>query len=75
MYCFTPFMTDANWRVYVGYFILVQMVIIAGTDLILTWHSIMWQVFQKMEQEEKVYEAIIHRTQTIIQSQKDRELS
>ena len=68
-------MTDANWRVYVGYFILVQMVIIAGTDLILTWHSIMWQVFQKMEQEEKVYEAIIHRTQTIIQSQKDRELS
>jgi hypothetical protein len=73
-YCFTAFMTDATWRVSVGYFILVQMIIITGANMILTWHAIMWQVFWRMEQEEKVYEAIIQRSQTQIQKQKNREL-
>jgi hypothetical protein len=73
-YCFTPFQTDATWRVSVGYFILVQMIIITGANMILTWHAIMWQVFWRMEQEEKVYEAIIQRSQTQIQKQKTREL-
>ena len=72
--CFTPFLTDPTWRVYVGYFILVQMIIITGANLILTWHAIMWQVFWRMEQEEKVYEAIIQRSQTQIQRQKTKEI-
>ena len=67
LYSFTPFMTDATWRISVGYFILVQIIIVTGADLILTWHAIMWQVFWRMEQEEKVYEAIIQRSQTQIQ--------
>ena len=74
LYSFTPFMTDATWRISVGYFILVQIIIVTGADLILTWHAIMWQVFWRMEQEEKVYEAIIQRSQTQIQRQKTREL-
>ena len=28
-------------------------------NLLLMWHAIMWQVFWKMEQEDKVYEAIL----------------
>ena len=50
------------------------MIIITGANMILTWHAIMWQVFWRMEQEEKVYEAIIQRSQTQIQKQKTREL-
>ena len=59
VYCFTPFMVDPSWRLYVGYFVVVQMIIIVAANLMLMWHSIIWQIFWKMDQEEKVYEAII----------------
>ena len=60
-YCFTPFMVDPNWRLIVGYFIVSQLVIVLGANIMLMWHSIMWQVFWRLEQEEKVFDALIKR--------------
>lgn len=71
--CFTPFMVDTNWRLTVGYFAITQMVIITGANLMLMWHSIIWQVSYKMEQEERVYEAIIQRGKTALERQKTQE--
>lgn len=64
--CFTPFMVDTNWRLTVGYFAITQMVVIAGANLVLMWHSVIWQVSYKMGQEERVYEAIIQRGKTAL---------
>lgn len=71
--CFTPFMVDTNWRLTVGYFAIIQMVIIAGANLMLMWHSIIWQVSYKMDQEERVYEAIIQRGKNALERQKVKE--
>lgn len=74
VYSFTPFMVDPSWRLYVGYFLVVQMIIIVAANLMLMWQSIIWQIFWKMDQEEKVYEAIIHRSRTMIERQKKKEI-
>ena len=39
----------------------------------LMWHSIIWQVSYKMDQEERVYEAIIQRGKTALEKQQKRE--
>ena len=41
-YCFTPFMVDPSWRLIVGYFIITQLVVIIGANIMLMWHSVMW---------------------------------
>ena len=40
------------------------MIIIIGANEMLMWHSVIWQVFWKMEQDEKASEAIIMRSKT-----------
>lgn len=71
--CFTPFMVDPAWRLMAGYFVITQMVVIAGANLMLMWHSIIWQVSYKMDQEERVYEAIIQRGKTALEKQQKKE--
>jgi len=71
--CFTPFMVDPKWRLAVGYFAITQIIVIAGANLMLMWHSIIWQVSYKMDQEERVYEAIIQRGKTALEKQQKRE--
>jgi len=71
--CFTPFMVDPMWRLTVGYFAITQIIVISGANLMLMWHSIIWQVSYKMDQEERVYEAIIQRGKTALEKQQKRE--
>jgi len=71
--CFTPFMVDTAWRLTVGYFAITQIIVIAGANLMLMWHSIIWQVSYKMDQEERVYEAIIQRGKTALEKQQRKE--
>lgn len=71
--CFTPFLVDPKWRLTIGYFAITQMVIIAGANLMLMWHSIIWQASYKMDQEERVYEAIITRGKVALEKQQERE--
>ena len=65
-YCFTPFMVDSGWRMFVGYFILIQLVVIIGANIMLMWHSIMWQVFWRLDQEEKVFDELIKKNNELI---------
>lgn len=73
-YVFSPFVTDADWRIYGAYFIIIQLIVIVGANEMLMWHSIMWQIFWKMDQEEKVYAAVIQRSKTMIERQKKKEV-
>lgn len=67
--CFTPFMVDPAWRIYVSYFLVTQLIIIISSNLLIMFHSIIWQTYFKMAQEEKAYEAIIQRSKTTIAKQ------
>ena len=47
------------------------MAIIIVANLVLMWHSVIWQIDYRMYQEVKVYEAIIHKSTAAIQKQRD----
>jgi len=64
VYAYTPFMVDVDWRLYASVVVVLEKFVIIASNLMLMWHSIMWQVFWKMDQEEKVYEAIFQRSKT-----------
>ena len=39
----------------------------------LMWHSVMWQVFWRLDQEEKVFDALIKRNNQLIEQQREKE--
>ena len=65
VYCYTPFMVDPDWRFYASSMVVVAKLSIIGTNLLLMWHAIMWQVLWRMDQEEKAHEAKSHWSEDV----------